>query len=80
MNPDQTAPKEQSDLSPYRLQYRLPKYISRWESRRHMKNVTEKNGYVNFLSASVWILTLKRQEKNASENVVCWSCLLQIIA
>ena len=23
---------------------------------------------------------LKRQEKNASENVVCWSCLLQIIA
>ena len=22
----------------------------------------------------------KHQEKNASENVVCWSCLLQIIA
>ena len=25
-------------------------------------------------------LTLKGQEKNASENVVCWSRLLQIIA
>ena len=25
-------------------------------------------------------VTLKRQEINASENVVCWSCLLQIIA
>ena len=25
MNPDQTAPKEQSDLGPYYLQYRLPK-------------------------------------------------------
>ena len=23
---------------------------------------------------------LRNQEKNASENVVCWSCLLQIIA
>ena len=30
MNPDQTAPLwEQSDLGPYCLQYRLPKYISR---------------------------------------------------
>ena len=29
MNPDQTAPKEQSDLGPYCLQYRLPKNISR---------------------------------------------------
>ena len=26
------------------------------------------------------VLPLKRQEKNASENVVCWSRLLQIIA
>ena len=25
MNPDQTAPWEQSDLGPYCLQYRLPK-------------------------------------------------------
>ena len=25
-------------------------------------------------------IPLKRQEKNASENVVCWSRLLQIIA
>ena len=34
MNPDQTAPKrEQSDLGPYCLQYRLPVYISRRESR-----------------------------------------------
>ena len=31
MNPDQTAPKEHSDLGPYCLQYRLPKYISRRE-------------------------------------------------
>ena len=29
MNPDQTAPMEQSDLSSYCLQYRLPKKISR---------------------------------------------------
>ena len=29
MNPDQTAPKEQSDLSPYCLQYRQPMNISR---------------------------------------------------
>ena len=34
MNPDQTGPaREQSDLGPYCLQYWLPKYISRWESR-----------------------------------------------
>ena len=25
-------------------------------------------------------LTLKHQEKNAPENLVCWSCLLQMIA
>ena len=29
MNPDQTAPTEQSDLGPYFLQYRLSKNISR---------------------------------------------------
>ena len=29
MNPDQTAPLEQSDLGPYCLQYRLPKNIRR---------------------------------------------------
>ena len=29
MNPDKTAPNEQSDLGPYCLQYRLPKKISR---------------------------------------------------
>ena len=43
MNPDQTAPMEQSDLGPYCLQsdmgpycllYRPLKYISRRESRR----------------------------------------------
>ena len=33
MNPDQTAPKEQSDLGPYCLQYRLLKNISRRENR-----------------------------------------------
>ena len=37
MNPDQTAHKEQSDLGPYCLQYRLPMNISRqkeqWTSR-----------------------------------------------
>ena len=33
MNPDQTAAKEQADLGPYCLQYRLPKNISRRESR-----------------------------------------------
>ena len=33
MDPDQTAPKEQSDLCTYCLQYRLPKNISRRESR-----------------------------------------------
>ena len=27
MNPDQTAPKGQSDLGPYCLQYRLSRYI-----------------------------------------------------
>ena len=31
MNPDQTAPK--SDLGPYCLQNRTPKYVSRTESR-----------------------------------------------
>ena len=30
---------------------------------------------VSYLS----LLPLKRQEKNASENVVCWNRLLQII-
>ena len=33
MDPDQTAPKEQSDLGPYCLQYRLPKNISRREEQ-----------------------------------------------
>ena len=33
MNPDQTAPKEQSDLGPYCLQYRLPKNINRQEEQ-----------------------------------------------
>ena len=31
MNPDLTAPREQSELGPYYLQYRLPKRISRQE-------------------------------------------------
>ena len=29
MHPDQTAPREQSDLDPYCLEYRLPKNIRR---------------------------------------------------
>ena len=33
MNPDQTAPREQSDLYPYCLQYRLAKNIGRWEEQ-----------------------------------------------
>ena len=33
MNPDQTAPKKQSDLGPYCLQYRRPKTISRREEQ-----------------------------------------------
>ena len=33
MNHDQTAPKEQSDLDPYCLQYKLPKNISRGEEQ-----------------------------------------------
>ena len=37
MNPDETAPKgEQSGLGSYCLQTRLPKYISRGESRRQL--------------------------------------------
>ena len=31
MNPDQTAPMEQSDLVPYCLQYRLPKQGYFWD-------------------------------------------------
>ena len=34
INPDQTAPWDQSDLGPYSFQYRPPKYISRKGSRR----------------------------------------------
>ena len=33
MNVDRTAPKEQSDLCPYCLQYRLPKTISKQEEQ-----------------------------------------------
>ena len=36
MNPDQTALMEQSDLGPYCLKYRLPKCVSRCESRQHL--------------------------------------------
>ena len=39
VNPDQTAPllkREQSDLGPYCLKYRPPKYINRRESRRKL--------------------------------------------
>ena len=34
MNPGQTAPKVQSDLGPYCLQYRLTKNINRREEQR----------------------------------------------
>ena len=34
MNPDQTAPWEQSDLGSYCLQYMLPKNISRREEHK----------------------------------------------
>ena len=34
LNPDQTAPKEQSDLGPYCLQYRLYKNINTQEQTR----------------------------------------------
>ena len=37
MNPDQSAPREQSDQGPYCLQYKLPKKISRREE--HMTKV-----------------------------------------
>ena len=37
MNPDQTAPLEQSDLGPYCLQYRRSKNLSRRESRQQQK-------------------------------------------
>ena len=33
VNPDQSAPKEQSDFGPYFLQYRVPKNISRREEQ-----------------------------------------------
>ena len=39
MNPDQNAPLEQSDLSPYYLKYRLLKGISRQEEKM-TKNVS----------------------------------------
>ena len=44
MDPDQTAPKwEQSDLGPYCLQYRLPKYTSIQVSRQQSYNWREKS-------------------------------------
>ena len=33
MNPDQTAPRKQSDLATYRLQYMIPKTINRREEQ-----------------------------------------------
>ena len=36
MNPDHTAPREQSELGPFCLKFRLSKNISRWESRKEM--------------------------------------------
>ena len=33
-NPDQPAAKEQSDLGPYCLQYRLPKNLNRQEEQK----------------------------------------------
>ena len=36
MNPDQTAPKEQSDLGTCCLPYRQPKYVSRRGSRQNV--------------------------------------------
>ena len=41
VNPDQTAPKERSDLSTL-LQYRPQRYISRRESRRQVMTVGQK--------------------------------------
>ena len=39
---------------------------------------------INEMSSEIcklsWTYPLKHQEKNASENVVCWSCLLQLIS
>ena len=44
MNPDQTAPKEQSDLGPYCLQYRLTKNTSQREEQT-TKVVIEGGGF-----------------------------------
>ena len=54
MNPDQTAPKEQSDLGPYCLQYILPKYTEAdkfclfvsFDSLRPINNISVKQGRV----------------------------------
>ena len=47
MNPDQTAPREQSDLDPYCLQYRLPKSISKQDEQ--MTKVMTGGLRVNFI-------------------------------
>ena len=62
MNPDQTAPQEQSDLISYCLQYALPKNISRRE-----ETTTNVMGYYPALS-------VPRRTSRVS-CVLCCSCV-----
>ena len=50
MDPDQTAHNEQSDLGPYCLQYRLPKYMSRrWQKGGYVGlDVVKRKMVINF--------------------------------
>ena len=53
--------REQSNLGPYGLQYRLPKYNSRWESRWHLLSVANHGKTVQyyFVCLFVWFDSLR---------------------
>ena len=85
MNPDQTVLK-QSDLNPYCLQQRIPKYISRW------KTAADANGimlhfiwvFIVFKSTHLGVSRIQRVKapaklhlKMSSKRVVCCIYLLR---
>ena len=78
MNPDQTAPWEQSDLGSYCLQYMLPKNISRREEQKTSRDWWAKGLSVFSIVPDKHVLLLKQilltrmETKQSDQNIHGW--------
>ena len=64
--------REQSDLGPYGLQCRLPKYISKWKSRRQLSWMARKGLKTNSCILNTYIyccLKPSHEQKSCSNHV-----------